>query len=117
MALKTKMQWKSGCDYYLLSYEHFYLPNLLSKIGLKRCFLPQHLECRSGPTASVTSLKGFWNEGPDQARQGKRISSKTYAVYATYRPFPKPEKWLIFGILAKGGLHENFLESFNSTNG
>ena len=24
------------------------------------------------------------------------------------RPFPKPEKWLIFGILAKGGPHEDF---------
>ena len=33
------------------------------------------------------------------------------------RPFPKPEKWLIFVILAKGGPHENFLESFNFTNG
>ena len=22
------VQWKSGCDYYLLRYEHFYLPNL-----------------------------------------------------------------------------------------
>ena len=32
-------------------------------------------------------------------------------------PFPKPEKWLIFAILAKGGPHENFLESFNFTNG
>ena len=29
------------------------------------------------------------------------------------RPFPKPEKLLIFGILAKGGPHENFLESFS----
>ena len=27
-ALMTMVQWKSGCDYYLLSYEHFYLPNL-----------------------------------------------------------------------------------------
>ena len=32
------------------------------------------------------------------------------------RPFPKPEKWLIFGILAKGGPHGNVLESFNFTN-
>ena len=24
------------------------------------------------------------------------------------RPFPKLEKWLIFGILNKGGPHENF---------
>ena len=33
------------------------------------------------------------------------------------RPFPKPEKWLIFGNLAKGGPHEDFLESFIFTNG
>ena len=32
------------------------------------------------------------------------------------RPFPKPEKWLIFGILTKGWAHENFLESFIFTN-
>ena len=31
--------------------------------------------------------------------------------------FSKPEKWLTFGILAKGGPHDNFLESFNFTNG
>ena len=33
------------------------------------------------------------------------------------RHFPKLEKLLIFGILAKGGPHEIFLESFNNTNG
>ena len=33
------------------------------------------------------------------------------------RPFPKPEKSLIFGISAKGAPHENFLESFNFTKG
>ena len=27
------------------------------------------------------------------------------------RPFPKPEKWLILRILAKGGPHEKFLEA------
>ena len=32
-------------------------------------------------------------------------------------PFHKPEKSLIFWFLAKGGPHENFLESFNFTNG
>ena len=59
----TMVQWKSGCDFYLLSYEHFYYPNLPSKMGLKKCFLPQQLECRFGPTATVTSLKVTWNEG------------------------------------------------------
>ena len=71
----TKVQWKSGCDYYLLSYKHFYLPNLPFKMTLKKCFLPQQLECRCGPTATVTSLKVTWNEGLDQALQGKRPSS------------------------------------------
>ena len=79
----TMGQWKSGCDYYLLSYKHFYITNLPSKMGLKKCFLPQQLECRCRPTATVTSLKVIWNEGPDQALQGKRLSSRNYAAYAT----------------------------------
>ena len=71
----TMGQWKSGCDYYLLSYEHLYLPNLPSKKGLKKSFLPQQLECRFGPTATVTSMKSTWNEGPDHALRRKRLSS------------------------------------------
>ena len=77
------VQWKSGCDYYLLSYEHFYFLFFPSQIGLKKCFLPQQLECRSGPTETVTSLKIIWNEDPDQALQGKRLCSRNYAAYAT----------------------------------
>ena len=34
----TTVQWKSGCEDYLLSYEHLYLPNLPSKMGLKSAF-------------------------------------------------------------------------------
>ena len=79
----TMLQWKSGFDYYLLSYEHFYLPNLQSNLGLKKCLLPTQLERRCGPTATVTSLKSTWNEGPDQALQGKRLSFRNYAAYAT----------------------------------
>ena len=74
------VQWKSRCDYYLLSYEHFYLPNLPSKMGFKNCFLPQQFECRCRPTATGTSLKVTWNEGPDQALQGKQLSSRNYAA-------------------------------------
>ena len=77
------VQWKSGCDYYLLSYEHFYLSKLPSKMGLKKCFLPQKVQCRCGPTATVRSLKVTWNEGPDQAPEGKRLSSGHYAAYTT----------------------------------
>ena len=33
------------------------------------------------------------------------------------RPFPKCRKLLSLGILAKGGPHDNFLESFHFTNG
>ena len=76
-------QWKSGCDYYLLSYEPFYLPNLPYKVALEKCFLPKQLECCCGPTATVTSLRVTLNEGPDQALQGKRLSSRNYAAYAT----------------------------------
>ena len=61
------VQWKSGFDYYLLSFELFYFPNLPSKMGLKKCFLPKKLECRFGPRSTVTSLKVTWNEAPDQA--------------------------------------------------
>ena len=35
----TMVQWKSGCDCYFFSYEHFYLPILPSKMGLKKCVL------------------------------------------------------------------------------
>ena len=38
-------------------------------------------DCR--PRATVTSLKNTWIEGPDQALQGKRLSSRNYAAYAT----------------------------------
>ena len=79
----TMVQGKSGCDNYVLSYEHFYLQNFPSKMGMKKCFLPQQLECRCGSTATVRSLKVTWNEGPDQALQGKRLSSRNYAAYAT----------------------------------
>ena len=77
------VQWKSGCDYYLLSYEHFYLANMPSKMGLKKCFLPQQVECRCGQTATVTSLRVTWNKCLDQALQEKRLSSRNYAAYAT----------------------------------
>ena len=72
----TMVLWKSDGDYYLLSYEHFYLALLPSKVGLKKCFSSQHLDCRCGPTATVTSLKVTWNENRDQALQGKRLSSR-----------------------------------------
>ena len=81
-ALMTMVHWKSDCDYYLLIYEHFYLPNLPSKMALKKCFLTQQLECRCGPTATVTSLKVTWNEGPDEPLQEKRLNSTSYAAYA-----------------------------------
>ena len=74
---------ESDCDHYLLSYEHFHLQNLPSKMSLKNLCLPQHLECRCGLTATVTSLQDTWNKGADQTLQGKRLSSKNYAAYAT----------------------------------
>ena len=71
----TMVQWKSDCDSYLLSYDSFYLLILPSRMGLKKCFLQQQLECRCGPTATVKSLKVTLNDGPDKALQRKRLSS------------------------------------------
>ena len=79
----TMVQGIDGCDYYLLSYEHFYFSHLPSKMGLKKCFLPQQLECRCGPSATVTSLKITLSERPYQALQGTPLSSRNYAAYAT----------------------------------
>ena len=45
------------------------------------------------------------------------FASETMLRTQRSRPFPKPEKSLIFGIPAEGGPHENFLESFSFTNG
>ena len=35
-ALMRMVEWKSGCDFYLLSYEQFFLPNFPSKMGFKK---------------------------------------------------------------------------------
>ena len=77
------MQWKRGYDHFLSSYEKFGLRNCSSKLGLKNLFLPQHLKCRCGSTATVTSVKYTWNEGPYHALQEKRFSVRNYAAYAT----------------------------------
>ena len=53
------------------------------KWAWKKCFLLQQLECRCGQTATVTSLKVYLNEGPDQALKGKLLISKNYSAYAT----------------------------------
>ena len=45
------------------------------------------------------------------------LSPETMLRTQRSRPFPKPEKWLIFGILTKGWAHDNFLESFIFRNG
>ena len=83
----------------------------------KSAYLPQQLECRCRPTATVTSLKVTWNGDPDQALQGKRLCSRNLLCTQRSHPFLNAEKWFIFVIFFKGGLHENTLESFNFTNG
>ena len=45
------------------------------------------------------------------------LASETMLRTQRSRPFPKPGKRLIFGILAKEGPHENVLESFSFENG
>ena len=77
------VQWKSGCNRYLLSYEHFGLRSLPSRIGFKNLFIPQYLQCRWGPTATLTLLKVTWNEDPDQEFEEKRPFARNYAAYAT----------------------------------
>ena len=81
----TMRQWKSGCDYYLLSYD-ILSPEFVLQNSMKKCFLPQQLDCRFWPTPTVTSLKVTWNEGLDQVIQRKRLGSRNYAAYATYPP-------------------------------
>ena len=54
--------------------------------GKSGCILEKRLYSAKsccGPTATVTPRKVTWNEGPDQAIQGKRLSSRNYAAYAT----------------------------------
>ena len=63
----TMLKWISCCDYYLLNLDHFYFSKLPYKMGLKKWFLPQQLECHCWPKANATSLKVTWNEVPDQA--------------------------------------------------
>ena len=110
----TMVQWKSGCDYYLLSYEHFYLPNLPYKMGFKKIFLPQQLDYPGRATTTVTSLKDTWNEGLIKHFKEKGLVPETMLCTQRSRPFPKLEKWLIFCILAKGGPHENFYDAFTN---
>ena len=45
------------------------------------------------------------------------LASETMLRTQRSRQFSKPEKSNIFGISPKGGPHDNFLESFNFTNG
>ena len=99
----TMVQLKSGFELYFLSYEHFYLPNLQSNLGLKKCFLPTQLERRCGSTATATSLKVTWSEGPDQALQENRLASETMLRTQRSCPFSKHENLLLFGISAKEG--------------
>ena len=104
----TMVQWKSGYDYYLLSYEQFCLPNLPYKIGLKKCFLQQQLECSLGPTAIVTSVKFLGMNVLINHLRESGLAPETMVRTQRSRSFPKPENWHIFGILAMGGPHENF---------
>ena len=93
--MMTMVQWKSSCDYYLFNYEHFHLPNLSSKMGLKKTF-----------------YRNIWNAGAGQRwpwRHWKILGMKLLIKYfkksgvapeamlATRRSprFPKPEKSVI----------------------
>ena len=58
-------------------------PKFALQNGLTKLLFTQQLKCRCGPTATVTSLRVTWNEGPDQALQWKWLSSRNNAAYAT----------------------------------
>ena len=111
------VQWKSGSDYYLLSYEHFYLSDLPSKKGLKSAFYRNNWNAAAGQRPLGRHWKSLGIKVLIKHFKESGLAPETMLRTQRSRPFPKPEKWLIFGILAKGGPHENFLESFNFTNG
>ena len=46
--------------------------------------------------------------------KGSGLDPETILRTQRSRTFPKPKKWLIFGILAKGGPHETFYDDFIS---
>ena len=108
-------QWKSGCDYYLVSYEYFYLANLPSKLDLKGAFhrsnwnaaAGQRRHCRHSKLLGMKVLiKHFKESG---------LAPETMLGTQRSRPFSEPAKSLVFGILANGGTHDNILESFSFT--
>ena len=111
------VQWKSGCDYYLLSYEYFYLANLPSKLSLKGAFHRSNWNAAAGQQRHRRHLKLLGIKVLIKHFKESGLTPETMLRTERSRPFLKLQKLLIFGILAKGGPHEDFLESFNSTNG
>ena len=112
----TMLQLKSSCDYYSLSYEHFYLPNLPSKIGLKNRFLRNIWNAHAGQRRPWRHWKVFGMKLLIKYFKERGVASETMLPTKRSCRFPKPENWVIFGTLAKGGPHENILETLNFRN-
>ena len=66
------------------AYPYILAQKMISKMRSKYPWLIHFLESRCDPTATVTSLKLTWNERPDQAVKGKRLSPRNYSAYASY---------------------------------
>ena len=64
------------------AYPYILAQKMISKMRSKYLWLMHFLESRCDPTATVTSLKLTWNERPDQAVKGKRLSPRNYSAYA-----------------------------------
>ena len=77
------VQWKSGCDYYLLSYEPFLSPKFVLQNGLEKVHFTATIGIPLRKNGDCDVQKVTWNEGPDQALQGKQLSSRNDAAYAT----------------------------------
>ena len=92
------VQWKSGCDYYLLSYEHFYLSNLPSKMGLKKCFFVNNWNSAAGQRRLFRHLNILEMKVLIQHFKESGLAPETMLRKQRSCPFPKPEKWLILAI-------------------
>ena len=91
----------------------FYFQNGLEKVLFTATIGMPH---RANGDCDVIESYLKWRSWSSTSRESG-LAPETMLRTQRSRPFLKLQKLLIFGILAKGRPHENFLESFNSTNG
>ena len=110
------LQWKSGCDHYLLSYEHFYFQNLPPKWAWKTCVYRNIWNAAAGQRRPWRHWKILGIKVLIKHFRESGLAPETVLPTQGSRRFPKSEKLVIFGILTKGGPQEYFLESWNFRN-